>query len=322
VFQYPFVLKTGIRLFFTFKLWGQDIKKAFLLWLPAVFGAGIFQINLVISDRIASGLPSGAISSLNYSNRLLEFVLGVFAVSVSTVILPVLSNFSAKKKYEDMKTVILQGFRLIGLVAIPSIVSLYILRLDVIHLLFAIPGGAFDKHSAVLTASVFQYHILGLLFIALVRVIIPVFYSIKDTKTPVKIGIISVLVNCILCYMLSPWFNQSGIALANTIAIFIHFMLFAVCFPKIIKPKIIPILISYAKIVLAAIPLGLYCWITSSYVHRQYCMESKGLEVLSMLVLIMGGILIFIAFAFLFRVSELREIRQLRRARPSSHSRS
>ncbi len=213
VFQVPYVFRLGFR-------WRPDfsfsprIKQALWLLVPTVFGAGVYQINVLVSQAVAWGLGNGAVSALQYSSRLLELTLGVFAVAVSTVVLPTLAADAAAGAKDKVADTVLYSVRLCCFVCFPVTVGLLLLRTETASLLFE--RGAYDAGSTSMTAYALLFHILGLTHIALARVLVPVFYAFKDTKTPVWIAFFSMIINLALCYALAPSLSFGGIALANT----------------------------------------------------------------------------------------------------------
>jgi putative peptidoglycan lipid II flippase len=221
LFQLPFVFKLGFRWKpeFTFS---PRIRQALWLLVPTVFGAGVYQINVLVSQAVAWGMGPGAVSSLQYSSRLLELTLGVFAVAVSTVVLPSLAADAAAGARDKVADTVLYSVRLCCFVCFPVTVGLFLLRRETVSLLFE--HGAYDSVSSEMTAYALTFHILGLTHIALSRVLVPVFYAFKDTRTPVLIALLSMVVNLGLCYALAPFMSFGGIALANTASALVQAM--------------------------------------------------------------------------------------------------
>ncbi len=215
VFQVPYAFKLGFRWTLSFRI-GPGIKKAFWLWVPTVFGAGIYQINVLVSQALASTLPEGAISSLQYSTRLLELTLGVYAISISTVILPTLSRQAARDDKGGMRDTMGLAVRMICFICLPAMMGLYLLRVPVVRLLFE--RGEFDASSLELTTWALTFHLAGLVFIALARIYVQAFYSQQDTRTPVWIALGAAAVNIVACIFLRGPLGNGGIALANTLS--------------------------------------------------------------------------------------------------------
>ena len=214
-FQIPFVYRLGFRWKPDFRL-SAGVKRVLVLLVPTIFGAGVYQVNVLVSQAIAWGVGDGAVSSLQYSSRLLELTLGVFAVALSTVILPALATHVAKEETQEIKDTIGFSIRLTCFVCFPVTAGLWLTRTETISLLFE--RGTFDTESTGMTAFALNFHIIGLTFIALTRVFVPVFYAYKDTWRPLWAAVVSMVVNIAACYLLTPYLDQGGIALANTLS--------------------------------------------------------------------------------------------------------
>ncbi|HAK69015.1 MAG TPA: murein biosynthesis integral membrane protein MurJ [Treponema sp.] len=219
LFQLPFVLKNKWRISFT------SLKKAFsnpgtrkVLSLigPTIIGMAAYQLNDLVSSALANKTGEGIYSSLSYSLRLQELILGICAVTISTVILPDLTGCAKKQKWDQFNNLLSQSIHIMAFIAIP--VTLYSLCMDrnLIALLFA--TGKFDEQSIQMTVEVFQWHILGLFFIAVNRIIAPAFYAQQDTMSPTIAGLVNFAVNIVLAFVLSKVMGGPGIALALTIA--------------------------------------------------------------------------------------------------------
>lgn len=218
-FQIPFVYKLGFRWKPDFRM-SAGVKRVLVLLVPTIFGAGVYQVNVLVSQAIAWGVGDGAVSSLQYSSRLLELTLGVFAVALSTVILPALATHVAKQETREVKDTIGFSIRLTCFVCFPVTAGLWLTRSETISLLFE--RGTFDAQSTSMTAFALNFHIIGLTFIALSRVFVPVFYAYKDTWRPLWAAVVSMVVNIAACYLLTPYLSQGGIALANTLSAGAH----------------------------------------------------------------------------------------------------
>jgi len=211
--QVPFVFKLGFKWKPDFRI-GPQVRKSLWLLIPTLFGAGVYQVNVLVSQAIAWGLGSGAVSSLQYSSRLLELTLGVFAVAISTVVLPSLSRDAAAGHLDEVRATTLYAVRLCCFVCFPMAAALFFLRAETASLLFE--RGAYGASSTAMTSYAMSFHLLGLVHIALGRIFVPVYYAFKDTKTPVWIAFVAMVVNIALCYSLSAPLGHGGIALANT----------------------------------------------------------------------------------------------------------
>ena len=232
LFQLPFVLKTGWTFHFT------TLKKAFTnpgtrqvmkLIVPTIIGMACYQLNDVVSTALAGKAGTGIVSSLQYSLRLQELILGIFAVSIGTVILPDLSGLAKKQLWEDFNKMLVQAAKIMALISIPITFLSLLCGEEIISLVYK--SKKFSDESVRLTLVAFRMHIAGLFFIALNRIISPAFYAQGNTKSPTVAGIIGFAVNIALAFAVIILHNDgtgAGIALAlsvasftNTVALFV-----------------------------------------------------------------------------------------------------
>ena len=304
--QIPAILKLGMKFKPRINLSHPGVRKVLLLMGPGVFGVGIYQINVAVSEAIATMLAPGSVASLQYSSRLLELTLGVFVISISVVILPLLARQASANKIEDMKETLLYSLRLIFFITIPATVGLIILRTDIIAGLFMY--GEFDAISLSMTSYAVFFHALGLLFIGAMRVLVPVFYSLKDTKTPVKISFVVMIINIALCFILSPWLENGGIAFANTISALVNsILLLILLWKKIGQIDLKRVLPSFLKVLCASVVMGVVCYVLSSLIDISVF---KGIIVRISIVLAMvvTGAATYVFMAWILKSRELNEL--------------
>jgi len=175
-----------------------------------------YEVNVLVSSVIATTAGTGVVSSLQYSNRLLELILGILAVSLGTVILTELSGNAKKGEWEKFSSNLVFAIDLTAILTIPVTIFSIINSTEIIRLIFKF--GTFNDNSVTLTALIFTFHILGLCFIAANRIIAPAFYAQENSKTPTYAGIFSVAVNLLFCYLLVTPLKGGGIAIAATIS--------------------------------------------------------------------------------------------------------
>ncbi|MBN2143659.1 MAG: murein biosynthesis integral membrane protein MurJ [Candidatus Aureabacteria bacterium] len=215
--QVPPMRRLGYRFAFTFDFKDRRIKQIGKLMLPGVFGLGIYQINTLVSDPfVLALLEEGSLAALNYSNRLIEFALGIFVISITTVILPSLSRYVTENNMNAYADLIRSSVRSVIFITIPSSIGLILLREPIVAVFFK--SKLFQDESVRLVSTALFYHTLGILPIGLYRIYAPAFYAQKDTKTPVVSAVYSLIVNIILCMTLPRWMGIGGIALASTLA--------------------------------------------------------------------------------------------------------
>jgi len=214
--QIPFLIKSGVFFWKAAGLLHPGLKRVGILMLPAVFGAAVYQINILVGTLLASLLPQGTVSYLYYADRLVQFPLGIFAIAAATAVLPSFSKYAAKQDKTALNDTFGYAMRLVSFITIPAMVGMIILREPIIELLFQ--RGAFDAATTILTAQALLYYGLGLWAFSAVRIVVSLYYALQDTRTPVKMAAISIGVNIILGATLMWPMKHGGLALATSLA--------------------------------------------------------------------------------------------------------
>src|SRR5579883_497642 len=216
LFQLPFLQQ--MVLFPRPKINFQDpgVKRVLKLMVPALFGVSIGQINLMIDSIFASLLVVGSVSWLYYSDRLMEFPLGVFGVAISTVILPHLSRHHATQSEESFSLTLDWALRAVLLVGIPAGVVLAVMSGPMLSTLFQY--GKFDAYAVSMARKSLTAFAIGITPFMLVKVLAAGFYAKQDMRTPVKIGVIAMVANMIFNVALIWPLAHAGIALATSLA--------------------------------------------------------------------------------------------------------
>lgn len=216
VMQVPVLWHKGFAITPRFDFSAPEVRSIALLMLPSVFGVGVYYLNITVSAILASLLPQGSVSYLYYAQRLFEFPQGIFTVSVAQAVLPSMSRQAAEGNMEGMKESLAFGMRLMLFITIPAMAGLMVCSTPIFSLIFM--GGAFDYTMVTNSAQALLYYSLGLSFVALTRVLAPVFYALKDTKTPVITAFIAFVINFLLSLALMGPLKHGGLALATTLS--------------------------------------------------------------------------------------------------------
>ncbi|MCL2762966.1 MAG: murein biosynthesis integral membrane protein MurJ [Treponema sp.] len=231
--QFPFVLKMGQRFFFTTlkqAFANPGTRKVLRLIGPTVIGMAAYQINDLVSTALAGNAGEGVVSSLQYSLRLQELILGVFAVSIGTVLLPNLAEYAKSSRWTDFNQRLISAIDIIALITIP--ITFFSLAQGEILIRLLFQNRSFDETSVTLTLSAFTFHMPGLFFIALNRILAPAFYAQSNSKSPTLAGIVSFAVNMLLAAILVRHYRGAGIALALSIASAVNTILLIVFLGK------------------------------------------------------------------------------------------
>ena len=221
LFQLPFLYREGLL---PRPKWGwkhEGVQKIIKLMIPALFGSSVAQINLLFDTFIASFLVSGSVAWLYYSDRLLEFPLGVFGIALATVVLPNLSEAHYRDGGDRFNKTMQWAIQLSLLIAVPATFGLFLLAQPILATLFEY--GAFQSNDSMMAAYSLMAYSLGLPAFILIKILANGFYARQDTRTPVRIGIQAMILNMVLNVIFVVWMLQAdflaphvGLALATT----------------------------------------------------------------------------------------------------------
>jgi putative peptidoglycan lipid II flippase len=208
----PSVIKRGMSFRPTLHIYHPESLQVLKLLIPILFGISIAQINLLVGSIFASFLEQGSVSSLYYADRVMELMLGIFAISFATVILPELSRAARDKNYEHGSATLNLALRITLFIAIPATAALLVLNQEIIFTLFKY--GRFTYEDGARTSYTLFFLALSLTFFSVIKVIIPSFYAFKDTKTPVWGACIALVSNILFILIFIKPLKVGGIALA------------------------------------------------------------------------------------------------------------
>ena len=294
LFQIPALVKRGFRYRISFDYNNPAVRKIGVLLLPALFGLAVHQISIFVNTMLASLLPEGSVSYLYYAYRLVEFPLGIFGMAVATAVLPTMSAQSAKGENGQLLETLNFALRLVLFITIPSMVGLIVLRVPIIALLFE--RGKFGPEATQASAQALFYYTLGLFAIASGRILVPVFYSLKDTATPVKCGVASVGLNVLCSLLLMGPMKHNGLALASTLSSLFYTALLA----WLLRKRLghlgwRSIAFSSGKVTLASLLMGGCCLPLANSAYQQ-----PGL----LFAAIVLGVLVFLACVWILKLEE------------------
>lgn len=220
LFQIPFLYRRDLLIKPQLKRKDEGVSKVMRLMLPSLFGVSVAQINLLIDTMFASFLPIGSVTWLYFTDRLVDFPLGVFGVAIATVILPHLSRRKAEQNAPQFSQALDWGLRLLLLIGLPAGIGLAVFAMPAIATCFAY--GKYSAWDVLQTQRSLITLSLGVPGFMMVKVLASGFYACQDIKTPVKVGVIAMVVNSILCALLFRPFAHAGLALASSIASYVN----------------------------------------------------------------------------------------------------
>ncbi|MEA3369633.1 MAG: murein biosynthesis integral membrane protein MurJ [Candidatus Ratteibacteria bacterium] len=314
--QFPPLMRRGGGGGFSFNLketWlaiktHPQVRKIGILLTPAVFGLAIHQLSLLIDTLLASFLSQGSISYLYYGNRLMQLPLGVFGIALATAALPALSAQAAKKDLENFKKTLNFSLQSVLFISVPAIVGLIVLRFPIIRLLFA--HGAFGEASVQGSAATLLFYSLGLCSYAGMKIVVAGFYALQDTRTPFKIGAVTLLINAILNLILMIPLKSGGIALATALSSTISlFILLSLLRRKIGPLDYGKLKDSFVRILSSALIMGVVCF----WVSRGLAMGEMGIpeRIIQVGAAIISGSGVYILASRLFGVKEMHFLKKI-----------
>ena len=229
--QIPLLRKEGFRYHPSISFRHPGMKQAGRLILPRIFGSAIYQLSVVVDRVFASLGPivgEGGVAALYYSNRIIQLPFALFGVSIATAALPTLSEQAHDEGLEAFRGTVLFSLQSVFFVMVPAVVGTLILARPIVQILFE--RGIFDTYSTHITTNALFYYVMGLLSFSGAKILASAFYSLQDTRTPVKVGFLSLALNVVLNAVLMFPMKIGGIALATSLSstfdfVYLYFLL-------------------------------------------------------------------------------------------------
>lgn len=308
----PQLVRRGMRFDFALSLRHEGVRSVGGLLAPGFFGIGVAQINFFIGTIFAtsSRMPSGSVTALYVAERVMELVMGGYAIAVATAILPMMSHQAAAGAMEEMKSTLAFSLRIVSFITIPAAVGLVVMREPIITVLFQ--HGEFVAESTGLTTRALFYYAFGLPAFAAIKLIVPAFYSTHDTRVPVRVAACSlglaVALNVVFLRWFSSVFGNGGPALATVIAAYLNFFaLFAIFRLRFGRLGTLNILASLARSGVCAGIMGTICWMALSVSgFDNYSHFLPRLAILGVLLAAAAGT--YLLLAWVMRCDELSEV--------------
>ncbi len=321
--QIPALVRLGMPMGVSVSLSDPGVRKVGLLLGPSFFGMSVYQVNLLVDTIFATShrMPSGSVTSLYIADRVMQLVLGSYAIAMSTALLPTLSQQAAAGQYAEMKSTFGFSLRVVSFIAIPAAVGLVLLRQPIIQVLFQ--HGRFGTASTALTAHALLFYSMGLPAFAAIKLITPMYYSMQDTMTPARVGAwalgMNIALNSIFLLFFVGRLSNGTPALASAITAYFNFGLLLLLFRK--RHGVLGVrglALSFGRITACAAAMaavayaGLFFWRAASIQHVlvQACVLAA---------MIVASVAAYMALAWLLKCEELSELVLLfRRAQPGA----
>jgi putative peptidoglycan lipid II flippase len=210
--QLPYVKNIGMLVVPNFHFKDSAVWRVVRQMGPAIFGISVAQLSLVINTIFASFLVSGSISWIYYADRLMGLPVGLLAASLSTILLPLLSQHAVNRNQKHFSCLLDWAIRLSLVLSLPASVGLAILSMPIIQTLFMYDQ--FTYYDAQMTQQALIAYSIGIVGIMLVKVFAPSFYAMKDMKTPVKVAILSIVLTQLMNGLFIWHLRHAGLALS------------------------------------------------------------------------------------------------------------
>ena len=214
--QWPLLRREGFRFAPRVDFRDPGLREVLTLMGPGVVGLAAVQVNILVNTILASRLGDGPASWLNYAFRLMYMPIGLFGVSIATAALPALSQMAAREDRTEMRRTVSHGLSLMMMLNVPATVGLVVLAAPIVALIFE--HGHFSAADTAATAGALAFYAPGLIGYSAVKIAVPSFYALRDSRTPVMVSIATVLLNVVLNVTLASVMGFRGLALGTAIA--------------------------------------------------------------------------------------------------------
>jgi putative peptidoglycan lipid II flippase len=290
-FQIPFLKSIGMLPSLRFSLRDEGMWRVIKQMGPALFGVSIAQISLIINTIFASFLVAGSVSWLYYADRLMEFPTGLLGVALGTILLPSLSKCYSNNNMEEYSRLLDWGLRLTVMLTLPAALALGMIAVPLLATFFQ--HGAFGVHDVMMTRAALVGYSVGLIGLILVKILAPGFYARQNIKTPVKIGIVTLLATQAMNALFVGWLQHAGLALSiglgaclNSAILFYYLRKHGIYHPEPGWAKF------FAKIFVAVLALGMALWYGMG-TEQSWLNSSGWSRILRLSALVSGGIAVY-----------------------------
>ena len=224
--QVPALRRSGFRLQPVLDWTDPGLRRVFALMLPGIIGLGATQINIFVNTNFAASCVEGSVSWLNYAFRLVQFPIGLFGVAVSIATMPVIARCAALKDMQGVRETYVSSLTMAFCLTIPATVGLFCLAEPVVRVIFQ--HGHFSAADTARTAEALSFYVLGLFAYSSVKITVPVFYALHDTKFPVIGSFLAVAANILIITQSIDAMQHKAIALATSCAMIGNFLFLSI----------------------------------------------------------------------------------------------
>jgi putative peptidoglycan lipid II flippase len=275
--------------------------------IPAVIGLSATQINVFINTNFAARCAQGSVSWLNYAFRLMQFPIGIFGVAISIATLPVVSRHASQGDMGALKATYISSLTMAFLLTIPASFGLAFLAKPIIRLIFE--HGHFHALDTIRTSEALVFYAVGLFAYSSVKITVPVFYALKDTKYPVIASFFAVVTNLVIVSLTLNAFQHKAIALSTSVTMIVNFIFLSVILYKKVGGYDLRYLIgAFIKIILASAAMGIlahYLYHVASLILDQRLLLN---QTIALLLVMAAAVLFYFAVIRLLGIKEYHEV--------------
>lgn len=281
--QLPSLFKTGFRYSPVLKLSDPGLRQVLKLMIPATIGLSATQINLFINTNFASSCVEGSVSWLYYAFRLVQLPIGIFGVTLSIAMLPVLARQAANKSIDEMKETMVSSLTMVFALTLPATAGLIMLSEPIIRLIFE--HGAFTPQDTLATAQTLSLYAIGLFAYSANKILVPAFYALDKTRYPVIASFMAIGINIIIVTATIEQYGHLAIALSTSCTMLINFIfLTAVLYRSLNGFSLVYLLRGLCKISISTAGLALFLFFTLplfvDWLHRSILHQAVSLLLL------------------------------------------
>ncbi len=304
--QLPLFRKVGFKFKPYLNLKDPGLHRILILMGPAVIGLSATQLNIFVNTNFASSCEQGSVSWLQYAFRLMQLPIGVFGVALSMASLPLISRYAAKKEFALLKEAFVSSLTMGFCLSIPAACGLWILAEPIVRVLFG--HGNFGGVDIINTAEAIRFYSLGLFAYAAVKITVPVFYALGNTKYPVMGSFVGVGVNLFLVVSLIERMSYKATALSLSGAMACNFFfLFVVLYKQLSGFSLSYVVRGLVKIIVSAAIMALCVYGLAQW-SASWLVGSLPAQIVSLLFCVTGGVIVYGGLLYAFKLQELETL--------------
>ena len=302
----------------TLNLRHPGVKKFFLLFLPVVLGLSMNELNLLVSQRLASGLGGGVVYALKQAQRIMMLPVGIFAAAIGLSVFPTMTSHVARGEMKEYKQNLTMGLRTVIFITLPASVGLIALSHPVVRAMYQ--QGAVTTVQIELVSVILVYYCIGVVGYGAQQILNRGFYAVQDTKSPVLINVFVLLFNIIISIILVGPFTYRGLAMAYSLSGLLSMLVLGVALRfKIGQYGGKALVKSALQSIIASAVMGLAVYFVANGLEQMLDLSSKLMQVLQVGIGITAGVLVYAAMAIVMRMEEAQQVlrivkRKLRRS--------